>query len=187
MVDHGRNWQSAQLALEQGRQRYEQGRYEQALLWLEEALTLGLRNPEDTVEAHKLAAFIACVQSRPGDCRRHFTELLAIDPDFELARAEVGHPMWGPVFSEVKRSATVRCSSEVEAAIVDKAAFRNILLADPRIAERLSENLAAREMEQADRVAEAGARLQVQRRVRDEILGRIRSFFAMGEGGADIG
>lgn len=85
------------------------------------------------------------------------------------------------------RSATVRCSSEVEAAIVDKAAFRNILLADPRIAERLSENLAAREMEQADRVAEAGARLQVQRRVRDEILGRIRSFFAMGEGGADIG
>ena len=108
VVDHGRNWQSAQLALEQGRQRYEQGRYEQALLWLEEALTLGLRNPEDTVEAHKLAAFIACVQSRPGDCRRHFTELLAIDPDFELARAEVGHPMWGPVFSEVKRSATVR-------------------------------------------------------------------------------
>ena len=85
------------------------------------------------------------------------------------------------------RSATVRCDSEVEAVIVDKAAFREILLADPRIAERLSENLAAREMEQADRVAEAGARLRVQRSVRDEILGRIRSFFAMGEGTGELG
>ncbi|MCB1916754.1 MAG: TssQ family T6SS-associated lipoprotein [Rhodocyclaceae bacterium] len=108
VVDLGRNWQTAQLALEQGRQRYEQGRFDQAVMWLDEALTLGLRNTEDNVEAHKLAAFIACVQSRPDDCRRHFGELLAIDPDFELARAEVGHPMWGPVFREVKRSATAR-------------------------------------------------------------------------------
>ncbi|MCB1909289.1 MAG: TssQ family T6SS-associated lipoprotein [Rhodocyclaceae bacterium] len=108
VVDRGRNWQSARLALEQGRQRYEQGRYEQARLWLEEALTLGLGNTEEKVEAHKLAAFIACVESRLDACRHHFGALLAIDPGFELARAEVGHPMWGPVFAEVKHAAARR-------------------------------------------------------------------------------
>jgi len=105
VVDRGKVWQTARLALDQGRQRYEEGRYDLADVWLQEALDIGLRSRKEKVEAHKLAAFIACVQSRVADCRRHFKAVLAIDPGFELARAEVGHPMWGPVFVEVKGSA----------------------------------------------------------------------------------
>ncbi len=105
VVDRSKVWQTARLALDQGRKRYEEGRYDLADVWLQEALDVGLANRRDKVEAHKLAAFIACVQSRIGDCRRHFKAVLAIDPNFELARAEVGHPMWGPVFAELKKSA----------------------------------------------------------------------------------
>jgi len=108
VVDRGKVWQTARLALDQGRQRYEEGRYDLADVWLQEALDIGLGNRRETIEAHKLAAFIACVQSRTDDCRRHFKAVLAIDPKFELARAEVGHPMWGPVFVELKNSASAR-------------------------------------------------------------------------------
>ncbi len=78
------------------------------------------------------------------------------------------------------RSATVVATTELEAIVVDKTTFGSVLLADPDIAERLSEILADRELEQRTRVAEAGARVPPEPGLRDEILGRIRQFFALG-------
>lgn len=87
------------------------------------------------------------------------------------------------------RSATVLAEEEIEAIVVGKTAFGEVLLADPAVAERISEILALREMEQATRVAEAGSQVLMPRSVRDEILGRIRQFFDMGDagGGQDAG
>lgn len=97
---------AATIALEQGVRRYEDGQYEIAALWLDEALALGLE-PADGVRAHKLRAFIDCIAARTEACKAHFREVLKLDPTFELIRAEAGHPMWGPVFSEVRKAVPV--------------------------------------------------------------------------------
>ena len=37
-----------------------------------------------------------------GQCRDEFRRALAVDPALELAPAEAGHPVWGPIFRSVK-------------------------------------------------------------------------------------
>lgn len=80
---------------------YENGNYAQSARELQAALDAGLSNP-DQVRAHKYLAFINCVSGRQTACRNEFRKAVAIDPDFELAPAEAGHPIWGPVFEGVK-------------------------------------------------------------------------------------
>ena len=54
------------------------------------------------IEHAKLRAFIECAAGRMGACKSHFRAALKLDPGFDLARAEAGHPMWGPAFREVR-------------------------------------------------------------------------------------
>jgi hypothetical protein len=61
----------------------------------------GLSRP-DRVKSHKYLAFIACVSSQQLTCREEFAVALELDPKFELDAAEIGHPIWGPVFKNVK-------------------------------------------------------------------------------------
>lgn len=97
----------AQSALRVGIAQYEQGDYDASSRALREALRLGLL-PEDAVSAHKHLAFILCTSERPLACGNAFREALRIDPAFDLTRAEAGHPMWGPVFHDVKQEITGR-------------------------------------------------------------------------------
>lgn len=87
--------------LQQGIKNYEDGRLPQASADFQGALEAGL-NEGDQVKAHKYLAFIHCVSKRDRQCRAHFRSALEIDPAFELAPAEAGHPTWGPVFRSVK-------------------------------------------------------------------------------------
>ncbi|MBI3529389.1 MAG: TssQ family T6SS-associated lipoprotein [Betaproteobacteria bacterium] len=87
--------------LEEGVQNYEEGNYRVAKRRLQFALEEGLSRP-DRVKAHKYLAFIACVSSQQLTCREEFTIALELDPKFELAPAEAGHPIWGPMFKSVK-------------------------------------------------------------------------------------
>ena len=87
--------------LQAGIKDYEDGRYAQASKHFEAALSAGL-NQSGQVTAHKYLAFIHCVSKRQRQCRGHFASALQLDPSFELAPAEAGHPMWGPVFKSVK-------------------------------------------------------------------------------------
>jgi Tfp pilus assembly protein PilF len=91
--------------LEEGVQNYEEGNYKVAKRRLQFALEEGLSRP-DRVKAHKYLAFIACVSSQPLTCREEFSIALELDPKFELAPAEVGHPIWGPMFKSVKAKQT---------------------------------------------------------------------------------
>lgn len=91
--------------LEEGVQNYEEGNYRVARRRLQFALEEGLSRP-DRVKAHKYLAFIACVSSQLLTCREEFTIALELDPKFELAPAEAGHPIWGPMFKSVKAKRT---------------------------------------------------------------------------------
>ncbi|HEY2337478.1 MAG TPA: TssQ family T6SS-associated lipoprotein [Burkholderiales bacterium] len=88
-------------AFSTGLTQYDDGDYQPAAKSLHSALDQGLSN-KDQVIAHKYLAFIQCSQNRTGPCREEFRKALAIDPSMELAPAEAGHPIWGPIFQNVK-------------------------------------------------------------------------------------
>ncbi len=87
--------------LEEGVRNYEEGNYRTAARRMQFALEEGLSRP-DRVKAHKYLAFIACVSGQQLTCREEFAIALELDPTFELDAAEIGHPIWGPVYKSVK-------------------------------------------------------------------------------------
>lgn len=87
--------------LEEGIRQYEEGNYRVAGRRLQFALEEGLSR-ENRVLAHKYLAFIACVSGQHLTCRDEFELAFYLDPNFELSAAEVGHPIWGPVYQSVK-------------------------------------------------------------------------------------
>jgi Tfp pilus assembly protein PilF len=87
--------------LEEGIRNYEEGNYRTSGRRLQYALEEGLTRP-DRVKAHKYLAFIACVSGQQLTCREEFSIALELDPSFELEPAEAGHPIWGPVYKNVK-------------------------------------------------------------------------------------
>jgi Tfp pilus assembly protein PilF len=88
-------------ALSAGLKQYENGDLEESAKNLQGAIDLGV--PEKLrATAHKHLAFIHCSSNRVGQCRDEFRKALAIDPQFDLAPAEAGHPVWGPIFRSLK-------------------------------------------------------------------------------------
>lgn len=88
-------------ALAAGLKQYEEGEYASSAKNLRSAINQGLSN-RDLVDAYKHLAFIDCASSRERQCREAFRQALAIDPAMELAPAEAGHPVWGPIFRSMK-------------------------------------------------------------------------------------
>lgn len=56
--------------------------------------------------ANKYLAFSYCVTNRRTLCRKHFVDVLKLDPDFALEATEKTHPVWGPEFERAKKQAT---------------------------------------------------------------------------------
>lgn len=92
---------TAERALVEGIRLYDEGQYPAAEAALERALAAGLASARDRATAHKLIAFVACTSAREARCEAAFRAARSADPAFELARAEAGHPMWGPVYRRV--------------------------------------------------------------------------------------
>ena len=84
-------------------QQYEAGDYDAAAKSFQGAIREGLGDKE-LASAHKHLAFIHCAANRERQCREEFRKALAVDPALELAPAEAGHPVWGPIFRSVKAS-----------------------------------------------------------------------------------
>ncbi|MGB2815618.1 MAG: TssQ family T6SS-associated lipoprotein [Burkholderiaceae bacterium] len=80
---------------------YEDGQHERAEVLFRRALAEGLKNSNDVAMADKHLAFIACAYNRPAECETAFRAAFAADPNFRLTDAEVGHPIWGPVYRRV--------------------------------------------------------------------------------------
>jgi hypothetical protein len=96
----------AERAFINGMRFYEEGQYERAEVLLRRSLADGLRDSHDVAIANKHLAFIACAYERPADCESSFRAAFAADPKFRLTDAEVGHPIWGPVYKRVSAEQT---------------------------------------------------------------------------------
>jgi Tfp pilus assembly protein PilF len=93
--------QAAERQLADGLRQYQDGGFAAAEKSLRGALAAGLRNRSDEAAAHKFLAFVACAFQRPADCDRDFREAFVADPGFRLSAAELGHPVWGPVYKRI--------------------------------------------------------------------------------------
>lgn len=91
----------AEPVLVTGMRLYENGAYAESAKSLQAAIDQGLAT-KDRARAHKYLAFIHCASSREQLCRDEFRKALADDPSLDLAPAEAGHPIWGPIFRAVK-------------------------------------------------------------------------------------
>ena len=92
---------SSGTAFSIGLKQYEAGEYAESAKNLQGAISLGLPDRE-RADAHKHLAFIHCSTNRERECRDEFRKALAVDPALELAPAEAGHPVWGPIFRSLK-------------------------------------------------------------------------------------
>lgn len=92
----------AKQNLAQGIDQYRAGKYQDATRNLRAALEYGQLTRPEQGTAHKFLAFIHCVSGREADCRDEFRKALEIDPNFDLSAAEAGHPIWGPVYRDVR-------------------------------------------------------------------------------------
>ena len=93
--------QPAERAFLNAMRFYEEGQHERAEVLFRRALAEGLKDRNDVAMADKHLAFIACAYNRPAECETAFRAAFAADPKFRLTDAEVGHPIWGPVYKRV--------------------------------------------------------------------------------------
>ncbi|MGZ8288985.1 MAG: TssQ family T6SS-associated lipoprotein [Telluria sp.] len=92
-----------QVALKEGIDLYNKGDFNGAIKRLGAAEIASGGNKQRQVEALKYQAFSYCVTSRKTLCRKQFEAALKLDPSFDLAPGEHGHPLWGPVFTRLKK------------------------------------------------------------------------------------
>lgn len=92
----------AEQKLADGIKRYDEGDFKASAEALQAALNWGLSSKDDQANAHKHLAFIHCASKRVKQCRDEFRKALEVNPAFNLLPAEVGHPLWGPVFHKEK-------------------------------------------------------------------------------------
>lgn len=92
----------AKQDLAAGIRKYEEGEHSEAARLLRSSLDYGTLGKAERLEARKHLAFIYCTSGRKAQCQDEFRRALRIDPSFALAANEAGHPMWGPVFRNVK-------------------------------------------------------------------------------------
>lgn len=92
----------AEQALSTGIKQYDDGELKSAQKNLQDALSLGLTFDSDKVAAHKHLAFIYCSSNQERQCRDEFRRAFEVDSSFKLERTEIGHPLWGPVYTGVR-------------------------------------------------------------------------------------
>jgi hypothetical protein len=85
-----------------GLKLYEGGDYEGAQKSLAGSLDHGLLSRSEQGIVRKHLAFMSCMAGREGTCRDEFRKAFEIDPGFALTTAEDGHPIWGPVYRDVR-------------------------------------------------------------------------------------
>ncbi|KAK81861.1 hypothetical protein L499_A3046 [Bordetella holmesii CDC-H635-BH] len=96
---------AALQALEDVQTEYRAGHYGQVIRSVARSDELDTAPSTVKVPALKLLAFSYCVSGYIPLCEDAFRRILAIDPDFELKPAEIGHPVWGPAYQRAKQAA----------------------------------------------------------------------------------
>lgn len=94
-------------ALQEGIRLYNDGDYNGAIRRLS-ARDVSNAALATRLSALKYTAFSYCLTARPVLCRQSFDKALRLDPAFDLAPGENGHPLWGPVFTKAKQTVAAR-------------------------------------------------------------------------------
>ena len=92
----------AEEQLTQGVAQYQAGEFDNAVRTLTASLEHGMLSKVDQSRARKFLAFSHCVQGRDVPCRAEFRRAFEINSEFVLSAAEDGHPIWGPVYRDVR-------------------------------------------------------------------------------------
>jgi hypothetical protein len=92
----------AEEQLGQGVAQYQAGEFDTAIRTLTASLEHGMLSKVDQSRARKFLAFSHCVQGRDVPCRAEFRRAFEINSEFVLTAAEDGHPIWGPVYRDVR-------------------------------------------------------------------------------------
>ncbi len=116
----------AQQQLADGVKQYEAGEYDNAVKNLGASLEHGLLSKAEQARARKFLAFSHCVSGREILCRDEFRKAFEIYPEFALTAAEDGHPIWGPIYRNVR----TQLVAEREAAAARKPGFFGLAKAE---------------------------------------------------------
>lgn len=96
-------------ALKEGLALYSSGDFNGTIKKLSNAMEIwNGENKALQLDAIKHIAFSYCVTSKPLLCQQQFERALKLDPSFELAAGEIGHPLWGPVFLKAKNPKPIK-------------------------------------------------------------------------------
>ena len=95
----------AQQALNGGIEAYNKGDFNNAIKRLG-APEIMAGDKGIQVEALKYSAFSYCVTKRQTRCIEMFVKAFKLDPAFELAAGEKGHPLWTQAFERAKKTKT---------------------------------------------------------------------------------
>ena len=93
---------AGQLALNDGIALYNKGQFNEAIKRLG-APEIGAGGKATQLAALKYMAFSYCVTNRATLCRQQFEKAVKLDPAFDLAPGEHGHPLWGPQFARARK------------------------------------------------------------------------------------
>jgi tetratricopeptide (TPR) repeat protein len=116
-----------------GIKQYEAGDFDTAPKSLSAALDHGLLTKAEQSIARKHLAFIHCVSNREAQCRDEFRKAFEIYPDFALSAAEDGHPIWGPMYRNVR----TQLIAEREAASQKPSTFMPLAKAEQMLADAM--------------------------------------------------
>ena len=110
-----------------GVKQYEAGEYDAAVKSLTGALEHGMLSKAEQARARKFLAFSHCVSQREILCRDEFRKAFEIYPDFSLNSAEDGHPIWGPVYRNVRTQLIAEREASVRKPLIPLAKAEQML------------------------------------------------------------
>jgi tetratricopeptide (TPR) repeat protein len=114
-------------ALATGVRQYEAGEYDNAVKSLTAALDHGLLTKPEQARARKFLAFTHCLAGREQQCRDEFRKAFEIYPEFALTAAEDGHPIWGPVYRNVRTQLITEREASVRKPLIPLAKAEQLL------------------------------------------------------------
>lgn len=95
--------QSELDAMAELRTTYSAGRYGDVIREVSRSNILAQAPMDIRIESMKLQAFSYCLTKHRVLCEDQFRRMLKVDPNFELASAERGHPQWQPAFDAARQ------------------------------------------------------------------------------------
>jgi hypothetical protein len=110
-----------------GVKQYESGEYDNAMKSLTGALEHGMLSKAEQARARKYMAFSHCVSGHEALCGDEFRRAFEIYPDFALSAAEDGHPIWGPVYRNVRTQLIAEREAAVKKPLIPLAKAEQML------------------------------------------------------------